>query len=1034
MKPLSICAFLSLFASLAWAQGRPSKPEMNVNVPDFALNTKVYDFPTGLRIMMQSDRSHPVVSAWMLVNYGTKDDPEGKEETAHFVEHMWFRSKHGELPPVMTLIQDLGASFNATTRNDWTDYRTVTSSEYIDMLMRLESLRLTDFYRGVTEEEISTEREVIRNEWRRRSEQGYSLLFDFMYESIYPDWHGYHDHSNHESIDNIKLADLQAFVDEYYKPENTTIMFIGDFDPSEATSLIFENFAPELLHPDLTPEMYFNAPKPGIDNPDRNNPDHWLTGAWDPATFERDKRGRCDGCQPFQFSSRDQPRITEDRPPVPEVGTTEVKEEQAPVDNPLVVVGWSLPGGFRSDNANLALLGNFAGGAMQQGFFEDRDRRRIGDVGCIVSPEIENTTIGCYAEILDDDLDPLRVRDKMLDQLPQLWNPELLQFPQYRASFKRAQMESLAGILTSLDGFAAAFGGRAELIVPTAHYTNNPRAHSAQMNVTMQIDPATIQQLGYEYLKRERAATLILRPLPEEEIDIGSENSSYEGASATDQVVLASTDDLSKVTAEQVAESYVDHDLSKIRDIELDNGMRVVVLPHGEAPIVRASVVMGRDGTSEVPQLFQFVQRFTKSVGHDPLPIAAQPNYAISRYANGQTEGRPFWGSFAANDGMVWTYTAPSGNLDGALWLLREEVETARPYVDGKVSYMDAVERSIKRNWRTRTWHIDTVANNYLFPGHANGRELRWEDLEAMTSWGGSEVNDYLGRHLRPDNATLVLVGNIDGAKAEALANKYFASWKPRNGAGEPPPPPKPAPMPTEESRVVIFNDAGRTQTQTNASCRLNYTDPSQKEAVDLLSSLVRDRVFTQLRVKEGLAYSPGGFSAVFSDGSALLGFRSLAVNSGVRRTLEYFNEVLADVEAGNVDEEELVKHQLRRARTEGVGSQSMGQMSNKLIEVVREGRDWDWVTDRGAVIAKVSVDDLQSLVKGCSDHMITTLEGPVDILSPQLDEMGVEYDVYEWSAAGTELLWKHDPKAAKKRERKRARAAKKRARKKEKE
>jgi zinc protease len=267
MRLLSLCATLSLLAGVPAvdayaADARPPRPEMKPKVPEYSLQAQSFVFPTGLRIVMQSDRSHPVVTTWMIVNHGSKDDPKGKEETAHFVEHTWFRSKHGDLPPIMDTIQDLGTMFNATTRNDWTDYRTVASSEYLPIMLKLESLRLTEPYQGVTEEEIDVEREVIRNEWRRRNEQSNALFVDYLYKSVYPEEHGYHDHSTHETIDNIKLADLQGFFDDYYTPENTTIFVVGDFDPEQATTLIFENFDPKVLHPDLTSRSRTRTTRP----------------------------------------------------------------------------------------------------------------------------------------------------------------------------------------------------------------------------------------------------------------------------------------------------------------------------------------------------------------------------------------------------------------------------------------------------------------------------------------------------------------------------------------------------------------------------------------------------------------------------------------------------------------------------------------------------------------------------------------------------------------------------------------------------
>ncbi|MBX2803609.1 MAG: insulinase family protein [Myxococcales bacterium] len=1036
MKLLSICALLGMVvpASAQAADARPARPDMNVKVPPYDLNTRVFDFPTGLRVMMQSDRSHPVVMTWMLVNHGTADDPEGKEETAHFVEHMWFRSKHGKLPPVMSVIQDLGSDFNATTRNDWTDYRTVASNDYLPLMLRLESLRLTNFYEGVTEDEIDVEREVIRNEWRRRNEQNpYGLFFDFMYEAIYPDGHGYHDHSTHGSIDNIKLKDLQGYVDKYYKTENTTVFVVGDFDIDESASLIFENFAPELLHTDLTSDMYFFSPKPGIEDPDSNNPEHWLTGAWDPATYNRDASGACNGCKQFQFSVREGQRLTDERPPVPPVGSTEVVERQGPVTTKTVVVGWSLPGGFRSDHQELEAVGRFANAFVAPAFADERRRRQVGDVGCLSQAEIQNTTVACYVEVRDKKLDPLRLRDKVLDQLPEMWNQEMFQTQGFRQNWQRSKMEGVAQTLLSLDGFAQSFGGRADVITPFAHYTGEPKAHSEAMASIMSLDVGKISRLAYEHLKRNRAATLIITPLDEEDIDIGSDHSSYKGASATDQVV-ESSDDLSTVTTEQIANAYVAPDLEDLVDYTLDNGLRVIVLPHGEAPVVQTSMVMRRDETREPKALMDFVSWYTEAAGNDPLPIAASASYPLYAGVSGVT-GATSFSKPLRNPNNVWqdafrmSFTAPSGNLDGALWLLREEVETARAVVEYKSLYVEEEEKAIQRNWGSRAWHISRLQNNFLYPGHPNGQEYSWGDYEALKAWGNTDVESWIGAHFRPDNATLLIVGNVDATEAKKQAERFFAGWQPRRSAAEPPKGLMKPDMPSDSSKIVIFDRPGATQTQTNMTCRLNYNDPEQEAAVNVLSSLLRTRTFTQLRVKEGLAYSPGAFSGVRSDDSAVLTFYSLATNSGVGRTMEFFQEAIAEVEAGEVNEEEVTLHKLRTARRLGVGAQSLSQMTGKLTEVVRKGKDWDFASDRGSLIADIGADDLKELLQGCAAHTISTLEGPKDVIAPQLDELGLEYEVYEWRAAGEELLWEHDPKEAKKQEKKRQKKAKKDAR-----
>jgi len=1026
------------------ADARPAKPEMRVNVPPYALDTKVFDFPTGLRIMMQSDRSHPVVTVYTMVDHGSADDPEGKEETAHFCEHLWFRSKHGDLPAIWEVIPNMGAAFNATTSNDDTDYRTVASSEYLPLMLRLESLRLTEPYAGVTEAEVDVEREVIRNEWRRRSEQkgGYNLPWSYVFEAVYPEGHGYHDYSDHTSIDSIKLADLQKFFDDYYHPDTTTIFVVGDFDPNEAASLIFDNFDPKVLNPDLTADDYFYAPKPGIKKPDQNNPDDWLTGAWDPNSDPANP-------QPFQFASRMEPRLSESRPPVPPVGTSEVLYRKAPLAEgaeKMVVLGWSLPGGYRSDHFQLLVLGDLATQYVLGAFWEEVDNKKIraSGSGCGTSPDVLNATLVCFIEILDKDMDPLAVREKALNQLAEMWNPEnyaglTLGAQVARLNTTRSQMSSMAELMVSLDWYAAVFGGRAEGIAPFAHYTNNPNYYSSAMEEFLHVDQAAIAKIAYQYLKRDRVATVVLEPLPEDEIDVGSEASSYAGSSGADSAVRA-TDDLSSVTNEQIADSYLPPDLSKLQDFQLTNGMRVIILPHGVAPVALTTLWIGRDAHEEPEGLFDLAADFTTSVGNDPLPIAGSPSYFVYPGVPGLVDpqyepyARPLWTSWTpAVDGVRLDMRTPSGNVDGALWLLREELETAVPQIDNKQLWTKAQRDGLEAAWAGRSWHIAKARAEHLYPNSPAGHVRSWEDIEAMDTWGTSDVNGWLRSHFQPANATLLVVGNVDAAEVKKQVETYFGGWK---GTGvAPPSKPTAPPMTDAPAKMLVYDEPTRTQSDLDLICRVNSPTPRDIIAVDVLGSLIGNTISSQMRVKEGLAYSPNGTAYVNRDGSGEIYLYSTGVvNAGTGRMVEYYNEALATVEAGNIKPEDVTLHKLRVARESGIMAQSMDQMTSVLLDVVRRGEDWDYATKKGELIAAVTAEDLARLAKGCREHAITTVVGPRSVLTPQFDERGYAYEVVEWRADGDELLWQYDPKAAKKKEKKKQKSDKKAAKEKEKE
>lgn len=1029
--PVAIALSLLLGAAPSFAEDRPAKPEMKLNVPNYAMSSTVFDFPeTGLRIVLQPDPSHDVVTIHTIVNHGSADDPAGKEETAHFCEHAWFRSRHGGLPSVMELLNeigDIGGTVNASTRNDYTDYTTVAASKYLPLLLKLESLRLTAPYEGIQEAEIDIEREVIRNEFRWRREELEYFRFDYIFDAVYPEGHGYHGASSHSSIDNIGLPDIKKFFDDYYKPDQTTITVIGNFSMEEATHLIFDNFAPQLLHPRLKEEHYRFAPRPGIEEHDQNNPNHWYRTAIDPDSDPKSP-------EPFRIltTPREKARVTAEREPPPNPTSKEVITRKAPIANKRVMIGWSLPAGYREDHWNLQVLGNLASGYVANGLRYEIDKDKLDEVWCVTLPEVVSSTMMCQADILDSKLDPLYVRDKILDQLFQIWNPEntqgaTLQAQLFNADLKRAQMEIMTDILASLDVFASPYEGRATTIGEAVHLTNSVQPQSDAMNAVMTLDPAKISQIGFEYLKRDRAVTVILEPLKDDEIDITSEESSYSGAEPTDWVVHSASakEDL---TDEGIANSYMKLDLSELKEFKLANGLRTVVVPHGEAPLVQASLLVPRNNTAEHPLMFDFVRDFTESTATDPLPIAAVVNWVVAPPSQGFTGYAnplilPFeqtWGNALRLD-----IRAPSGNLEQALWMLRDQLETVAPGVEAKGRYIKDTRDSIKSSWGARGWHSSNAVSQFLYPGARWRNNTLWEDVDALEDWTNEDIAAYLRNLFQPSTATLVIVGNIDVEEAKTIAEAQFGGWKPAPGT----PPTKlttPA-MPTEPSKILVYDEPKKTQTTLSHTCRLNVTDPlAQRAAVGVLSSVLGQQTFNTLRVLEGLAYSPSASAGVSSDGAASLSFGADVVNRGVGRMIQFSKEAVDRVANGGIPEEELALNKLRQARIDGLSAQSLDQLTGQLTDALRAGQSFEWLNEHGKAIAAIEAEDLKTLVSGCNEHTITTLRGPKDVITPQLDELGYTYEVVEWRADGDELLWKYDPKAAKKKEKDKQKSAKK--------
>ncbi len=1018
-----LCALgLGLVGNPALAQKRPEKPDLQIKFPNYSLVTQDYNFPSGLRILMQSDRSYPIVTIMSVTDKGSTDDPIGKEGIAHFVEHAWFRSKHGDLPPVMDLIRDLGCDFNATTRPDWTDWRTVCSSDKIDIMLRLESLRMTDTLANVTEDHITTEREVVRNELRGSMEQGDRSAMAYLNQHLWASDHPYARLTigTHEALDNCHLEDIDKFTKDHYIPTNTTIMVTGDFDQDEGLSLIYKNFQLDLLHPDLTEEHLVWITKREFqedpDNPGKNllggeyveadpgNPDHFLFAAKDPD--DPTKWLNVLNTPPVRMGG-------EAAPPPDKGGISSYGEYDAPVSARQVMIGWTLPGSFHGDDLMWNNMAQIAGGYMSFGLHEvmldtDQDSSNhpdYGDVGCFYMEGRYNGSVVCFIELKNDKLDGQRVAEKAIDQLAPIFNPELAAQQERRAFSSR--MQGLAGTMTSLDNVASVFGGRTEDIVVHAHLQGDARAHSAQMNEIMNMDFIDVQRNALKYMTRDRAVAVTLIPLPEDEILTDNSESAYHGAQRGDDVTLQ--EDVAKLGPERLSKESLQFDWERMSDVTLDNGLRVIVMPLGEAPVVQTTMVFGGGDLAAPHGIGSFAPNFSSSEVSNALQIGG------------------FRGDGSWSGGRQMFVRASSGNVDGAMWMLRESIETTSPDLDFKYDWYRFQKKEVRKDWRSRGWHA-WYAKQAVYGEHPLGIYDGYTELAEQNGFSFGDVKAFLDRQLQPANATLIVVGPVDVDKTNASAKQFFDNWKADSGVEVGPMPKLPPPTPGGEPSILVYDAPKNTQTVVQMACPLNTTSVELEPARRVVTKMLSDDNFLTLRVTHGVTYGAYAGGSGDPSGVATLSMQSQSQNTGAALTAQVFLDLASEAEAGNFDKNKINQAKLRIIRQLGLSEQSAAGMSNSIVEAILWEQDPKDLGKRAQAIASVTEDQMKQVMQGCTEHAIITMQGPLSFLEGHLDENKVEYEIVDWRAKGDDLLAQYDPKRWKKVLKDRAKADKKKA------
>ncbi len=202
-------------------------------VPPIAFQTE--RLSNGLRVIYAPMDNAPVVHVRVLYHVGSRDETPDRQGFAHMFEHMMFRgSEHVPSERHMELINGVGGNSNAFTSFDQTTYVNTIPSNALEMALWLEADRMGGF--KVDAEKFTTERNVVNEEYLQRVvAPPYGRMFMDFFALAYEDSHyKWTPIGDMQQLAEAQPAELQAFFDTYYVPNNAVLTIAGKFDVAEA--------------------------------------------------------------------------------------------------------------------------------------------------------------------------------------------------------------------------------------------------------------------------------------------------------------------------------------------------------------------------------------------------------------------------------------------------------------------------------------------------------------------------------------------------------------------------------------------------------------------------------------------------------------------------------------------------------------------------------------------------------------------------------------------------------------------------------
>jgi zinc protease len=230
--------------ALCLAPVRPLAAAPDGGPPSAQLKT----LANGLRVVVLEDHAAPVVQVHTWYRFGALDETPGKTGLAHALEHMMFRGTHAlSSAGLDDMNARLGADLNAQTQNEQTHYYFVVPADRVDSIIHVEADRMRNL--KLDPKDWNLERGAVLQEW---AQDHSNAIFSFIFgtgEKVYPGSRlGQTALGEKSDIEKATVADLRRYYDEWYQPNNATLIVTGDVKATDVFAEAQKWFGPIPAH------------------------------------------------------------------------------------------------------------------------------------------------------------------------------------------------------------------------------------------------------------------------------------------------------------------------------------------------------------------------------------------------------------------------------------------------------------------------------------------------------------------------------------------------------------------------------------------------------------------------------------------------------------------------------------------------------------------------------------------------------------------------------------------------------------------
>jgi len=218
----------------------------------------------GLTVLTAPTPVAPVVAFGIVYRVGSRHELPGHTGATHILEHLMFKGtekfNRNKGTEAARELHRVGASFNATTWLDRTNYFEILPVDRLALAVDIESDRM----RGalVRDTDLESERMVVLNELDAGENDSFDLLMKSSFALAYLE-HPYRHPTIgwRNDVERMGGNVLRSFYDTYYHPDNATVIVVGDIDDAAALGHVERGFGSIERAPGPVPDVTIREPE-----------------------------------------------------------------------------------------------------------------------------------------------------------------------------------------------------------------------------------------------------------------------------------------------------------------------------------------------------------------------------------------------------------------------------------------------------------------------------------------------------------------------------------------------------------------------------------------------------------------------------------------------------------------------------------------------------------------------------------------------------------------------------------------------------